>query len=124
LLLTVVENAHPGRGISHSIAIGLRALPGEASAALIAVADQPQLTSDGVKLLASAFRQGRIVVPRYGDHRGNPAIFDRRFFVELAALDGDLGGQQVIKRHPDSVDEVSLPPAMGEDIDRREQWPA
>jgi molybdenum cofactor cytidylyltransferase len=124
LPLMVVVNAHQQQGISRSIAIGLQALPADVPAALIAVADQPELTSDGLRQLSAAFRPGRIVVPRYRDHRGNPAIFDRAFFAELGALQGDRGGQQVVARHPDSVEEVRLPAAMGEDIDRPEQWPA
>jgi molybdenum cofactor cytidylyltransferase len=123
LSLTMVENAHPESGISSSIAIGLRALPKTINGALIGVADQPYLTVEAVEELVGAFSAGRIVVPRFGDHRGNPAIFDRRFFAELNQLRGDRGGQVVVNAHPEAVIEVSLAEAIGADVDRPEDWP-
>jgi molybdenum cofactor cytidylyltransferase len=124
LHVVTVTNDAPEQGISRSIAIGLGALADTAEAALIAVGDQPHLNADGIGELVRAFSPGRIVVPRYGDHRGNPPIFDRRFFPELLRLTGDRGGQAVILSHPEAVIEVSLPAAMGDDVDRPEDWPA
>jgi molybdenum cofactor cytidylyltransferase len=123
LPLTIVENAHPENGISSSIAVGLRALPETATAALLAVSDQPHLTAAAIEQLVDAFQPGRIVVPRFGDHRGNPPVFDRRFFPELLALAGDQGGQRVITAHAESVTEVSLSASLGDDIDRPQEWP-
>jgi molybdenum cofactor cytidylyltransferase len=122
LSLTVVENPAPAQGISRSISIGIRALPRASPAALIAVADQPYLTADALADLIRAFLPGRIVVPRYGVQRGNPPIFDRRFFPELLALEGDRGGQVVVNAHPEAVLEVDLAAGMGADIDRPEDW--
>jgi molybdenum cofactor cytidylyltransferase len=123
LPLTMVENAHPEYGISTSIGIGLRALPEGSTAALIGVADQPYLTVEAVEELLQAFSPGRIVVPRFGDHRGNPPVFDRRFFRDLMQLRGDRGGQMVVNAHPDAVIEVSLAEEIGADVDRPEDWP-
>ena len=123
LPLTTVENPHPEHGISRSIAIGLRALPEAADAALIGVADQPYLTAEAIDALVKAFAPGRIIVPKWGDHRGNPPVFDRAFFPELLALSGDHGGQRVIAAHPDAVTEVPLLAGLGDDIDRPEDWP-
>jgi molybdenum cofactor cytidylyltransferase len=123
LPLTTVENARPEDGISRSIAIGLRALPEMTDAALIGVGDQPYLTAAAIEELVRAFAPGRIIVPRWGDHRGNPPVFDRRFFAELLTLKGDRGGQRVIAAHPDAVVEVPLPARLGDDIDRPEDWP-
>lgn len=123
LPLTMAENAHPEDGISSSIAIGLRSLPKTINGALIGVADQPYLTVEAVEELVQAFLPGRIVVPRFGDHRGNPPIFDRRFFAELIQLRGDRGGQVVVNAHPEVVIEVGLAEEIGEDVDRPEDWP-
>jgi molybdenum cofactor cytidylyltransferase len=90
---------------------------------LIGVADQPYLTADAIKELVDAFLPGRIVVPRFGDHRGNPPVFDRRFFVDLMQLRGDRGGQVVVNAHPEAVVEVSLAEEIGDDVDRPEDWP-
>jgi molybdenum cofactor cytidylyltransferase len=123
LPLTMIENAHPEDGISSSIAVGLAALPEATSAALIGVADQPYLTVEAVELLVRAFSPGRIVVPRFGNHRGNPPVFDRRFFADLMELRGDRGGQVVVSAHPGAVIEVSLAEGIGDDVDRPEDWP-
>ena len=123
LPVTMVENPNPEDGVSSSIAIGLRALPETSSAALIGVADQPYLTADAIQALLDAFLPGRIVVPRFGDHRGNPPVFDRRFFLDLMQLRGDRGGQVVVNAHPEAVVEVSLAEEIGDDVDRPEDWP-
>ena len=122
LPLTVVVNPEPAEGISGSIRIGIRTLPDDTPAVLIAVADQPYLTSDALADLIRAFVPGRIVVPRYGTQRGNPPIFDRRFFPELLALDGDRGGQRVLNAHPEAALEIDLAAGMGADIDRPDDW--
>jgi len=119
----MVENPNPEDGVSGSIAIGLGALPETSSAALIGVADQPYLTVEAVKELLDAFVPGQIVVPRFGDHRGNPPVFDRRFFLDLIQLRGDRGGQVVVNGHPEAVIEVSLAEEIGADVDRPEDWP-
>jgi molybdenum cofactor cytidylyltransferase len=123
LPVTMVENPNPKDGVSSSIAIGLRALPDTSSAALIGVADQPYLTADAIQELLDAFLPGLIVVPRFGDHRGNPPVFDRRFFADLMELRGDRGGQAVVNAHPEAVIEVSLAEEIGADVDRPEDWP-
>ena len=123
LPVTMVENPNPEDGVSSSIAIGLRALPDTSSAALIGVADQPYLTADAIQELLDAFLPGLIVVPRFGDHRGNPPVFDRRFFADLMELRGDRGGQAVVNAHPEAVIEVSLAEEIGADVDRPEDWP-
>ena len=124
LPLTIVENREPQLGLSHSISLGLSALPADADAVLLGVADQPFLSADGVRDLCVAYLPGRIVMTRYGDHRGNPCIFDRRFFPELMAIRGDHGGGAVLRAHPEAVIEVPLPDRMGTDVDRPEDWPA
>jgi molybdenum cofactor cytidylyltransferase len=122
--LQFAENPNPASGIARSIALGVAALPSTVEAVLIGVADQPHLAAEGLATLINSHQDGGITVPRYDDHRGNPAIFDRRFFRELEQLAGDRGGQRVIAAHPEAVLEVSLPSVMGTDIDRPEDWPA
>ena len=123
LPVTIEANPQPERGINTSIWIGVGALPRASPAALIGVADQPLLTAEAILKLVNAFKPGKIVEPRYGDHRGNPVIFDRRFFPELMRLkEADRGGQLVVAAHPEAVIEVELPVSMGTDIDSPDDW--
>ena len=123
LPVTIETNPQPERGINTSIRIGVEALPRATTAALIGVADQPLLTAEAILKLVKAFVPGKIVGPRYGDHGGNPVIFDRRFFPELMRLkEADRGGQLVVAAHPEAVIEVELPVSMGTDIDSPDDW--
>ena len=40
--------------------------------------------------------------------RGNPVVWSRRFFTELAALDGDTGARHLIASYPEAVTEVAV----------------
>lgn len=124
LEVRLVENPTPTTGIAGSILVGVSALPTTAEAVMIGVADQPHLTPAALSRLIEAHREGAITVPRYGKQRGNPSIFDRRFFAELGELTGDEGGRRVVSAHSEAVIEVSLPAVMGIDVDHPEDWPS
>ena len=94
-------------------------------AAIFAVVDQPFLTSDVFDRFVSAWQAGRseILVSSYAGERGNPVLFARRFFPELSQLTGDVGGRDVMRRHPEAVREVSMPDAAaGQDVDTWEDY--
>lgn len=120
LEIRLVENAEPERGISHSIALAIAALPGSTAAALLAVADQPLMDASLVARLRAAYVPGSIVTSRYGSHSGNPRLFDRCYFGELSQLEGDIGGQAVAALHPEAVIECVFPERAGLDVDRPE----
>lgn len=122
LLVTVVVNAEPERGLSSSVRVGLAALPRTVDAVVMAVADQPNLNADQLGRLVGAYQEGQIVVSRYGDRTGTPSIYPRRFFQELKELTGDQGGRAVADRHPDEVIEVEFEARAGEDIDTPGDW--
>ena len=118
-----VRNREVERGVGRSVALGVEALAHDTRAAVIGVADQPRLTADALGSLLRAFSPGSIVAPRYGEVLGNPRVFDRRYFGELAALEGDQGGRSISDRHAEVVIEVPLDASMGLDVDRPEDWP-
>jgi molybdenum cofactor cytidylyltransferase len=122
LPLQLALNPDPERGLSSSIRIGLDALPLSADAVLIAAADLPFLEPAQVQQLATAYRPGAIVVSRYGDHSGNPQVYDQKFFGELRQITGDRGGRLVADRHPEAVIEVQFEDRAGADIDTPEDW--
>ncbi len=117
-----VVNPQPELGISQSIKLGIEALPSDARAAAVGASDQPLITAEVVERLCRSFRSGAIVVPRYGQVRGNPRVYDRRFFPELVELTGDMGGQPIAARHPEAVVEVEFPEVFGADVDMPEDW--
>jgi len=53
--------------------------------------------------------EGRaICVPVWNGKRGNPVLWARRFFAEMAELAGDVGAKHLIGEHADLVAEIPM----------------
>jgi molybdenum cofactor cytidylyltransferase len=71
----------------------------------------PSVNSALLDRLMAAFSpvEGRsICVPTVGGKRGNPVLWDRRFFPEIAKVEGDTGAKHLIGEHADLVCEVEM----------------
>lgn len=99
-----LQNEHPGRGQSETIRLGTRALS-DCGAICFMVADQPLLRRETLTREVDFFSSHRehIVALGHNGVRGNPCLFPARFFPELLALDGDVGGGEVIRKHLDAL---------------------
>jgi len=97
-------------GMSTSIRAGIKALPADADAVVICLGDMPALAGGDIAKLIAAFAEGgaAICIPVAGARRGNPVLFARKFFADLAALTGDAGARAIIKEHPEMVREVAV----------------
>lgn len=116
----VAENPEPERGIASSVVIGTEdALKSEPDGILYAVGDQPRVTEKTVLALLDAFHEDptRIVAPIANDRRGNPVLFPKDLIPEMLSITGDVGGSQVIARHPERLTTVEVPLAELYDID-------
>ena len=49
-----------------------------------------------------------ITIPVCQGKRGHPVIFAIKYKEELWGLKGDVGGREIIDRHPDDILEVSV----------------
>jgi len=98
------------QGMSTSIIAGLKQIDKRARAVLIALGDQPFVDSQTINSLVEAFIANNrgIIIPVYQGRRGNPVIFAIGYKGELLNLKGDVGGREIIKRHPDDVLEVAV----------------
>jgi molybdenum cofactor cytidylyltransferase len=107
-------------GMSTSLRVGLAAA-GAVDAALICLGDMPRLRAAHFDTVIDAFRAGdpaAIVVPTFDRKRGNPVLWPRRYFAEIAALSGDVGARALIDRHADHVRLVAIDdPAILVDVD-------
>jgi molybdenum cofactor cytidylyltransferase len=113
----VCRNAAEGMGTS--LAAGIRAAS-DAHGWVVALADMPFLRQETIRLIVSALSDGAaIAAPAYRGERGHPVGFARRFFDELAALRGDEGARELLKRYPDllTLHEVDDPGIL-RDIDK------
>jgi molybdenum cofactor cytidylyltransferase len=107
--VAIAHNPDYGKGLSTSVRCGLAALPPEVDAALICLGDMPRIGAGLLDRLIQAFNpiEGRaICVPAWQGKRGNPVLWGRQFFAEMAALTGDVGAKHLMAEHPELVTEV------------------
>ena len=116
-----LQNEHPERGQSETIRLGTRALS-DCDAICFMVADQPLLRCETLAREVNFFSSHRehIVALGHNGVRGNPCLFPARFFPELLALEGDVGGGAVIKKHPDDLLLFEAPEEEMRDVDTKE----
>jgi molybdenum cofactor cytidylyltransferase len=125
LPIRIVRNLGAGAEMLSSARCGLRALPNECEAVLLALGDQPGLTPQLVDEMLRAFAAcGRgILVPTYEGRRGHPLLFSTSYRDEvLARYDGE-GLRGLLRAHPDDVLEMPVAqPAVVEDLDRPDDY--
>jgi molybdenum cofactor cytidylyltransferase len=118
--LTVVVNPNHDGDMLDSARCGLRALPAECDAVLLALGDQPAVTTDVVSKIIDAYgTTGRgIVVPVYHGRRGHPLLFAAGYAPEVFGGYDGVGVRGLLRSHPDDVLEIAVPdPGVADDID-------
>ncbi len=102
----VVVNELYADGMLSSVRCGLRAL-GPCEAVLVALGDQPSITTALVDELITAYpRCGRgILVPLHAGRRGHPVLFTGRYRDEVLTRFDDVGLRALMQAQPDDVAE-------------------
>lgn len=119
----VVLNREWADGHAASIRAGLNALPPGIDAAIFINADQPWLTSQVIDALIQRCREtdAPIIAPYYAGKRGSPVLFNRKYFFELARLQGEQGGRALLANYP--VERIDFADAsFGVDVDTLEEY--
>jgi len=109
--LRFVMNPDFAEGLSTSVRTGIGAVGKEIDAAIVQLGDMPGVSSALLDRLMAAFSpvEGRsICVPTVAGKRGNPVLWARRFFPEIAKVAGDTGAKHLIGEHADLVCEVEM----------------
>lgn len=114
-----VVNADHARGMNTSLGVGLGAVPVEAVAAVVALADMPLVTVDMLAELVRRYRASTapLVVSDYGGTVAPPVLYDRALFHELQGLEGDGGGRRAVERRRGEALAVSWPAEALVDLD-------
>ncbi len=117
--LRVLNPDHAG-GMSGSIRTGVAAVPRDAEAAVILLADMPLVTPRMIGAVVERYREAGapLVVSTYGDVAAPPMLYDRSLFRELGDLEGDGCGKRVYKRHRAEALAVALPAEALADLDQ------
>jgi molybdenum cofactor cytidylyltransferase len=136
-ILTIVEKFNVDIVINHewetgmgsSIARGIRKIMSvdpDAGGALIALVDQPLITTRHFSNLLDAFNheERNIVISQSSaGWEGVPVVFDSCYFEELSVLDGKAGAKRIINRYIEKVRSVSCNEIL-DDIDTTEKYEA
>jgi molybdenum cofactor cytidylyltransferase len=124
LLVRLVHNPSFADGLSTSLKVGLAAVPPDADGVIVCLGDMPQVTAELIDRLVAAFdpdRNALVVVPTIEGKRGNPVVWSRRFFPDLATLEGDVGARHLIQTYGEVVTEVPVKDAAAlTDVDTPE----
>ncbi|WP_029057733.1 NTP transferase domain-containing protein [Stappia stellulata] len=123
LPVTFVHNPDFAEGMAGSLRAGITALPADADAALILLADMPEVTADSLDRLIAAYSPQAgisVVAASAAGARGNPVLWDKIHFEALARLEGDTGARHLIDEHQEELKLVDIGPGARLDLDTPE----
>jgi len=121
----IVTNPDPDAGMLNSVRCGIRALPEACDVVMVALGDQPGISTALVDDLARAFASGHkgIAVPECEGKRGHPLLFARSYCDEVLTSLDDLGLRGLLHAHLADVLELNVPdPATLWDMDRTQDY--
>lgn len=125
--IQVVINPDYREGMSTSLRRGILAANPDSQAFLAVLADQPGINPKIIEALTLNFRHAfpgkNIVVPVFKGHRGHPVLFSAKYREEILRLEGDVGGREILARHPHEVLTVEMDTdAVIMDVDTEEDY--
>lgn len=121
--VVVIRNPSYRDGLSSSLRSGLSALPDSADGALVMLGDMPEVSANLLNRMIAAFSppDGRsICVAVHQGKRGNPVLWSRAFFGEIANITGDTGAKTLLGANEEQLCEVETGAAVLRDVDTPE----
>ncbi|MBS0277354.1 MAG: molybdopterin-binding/glycosyltransferase family 2 protein [Proteobacteria bacterium] len=104
-----VHNADFANGLSTSLKAGIAAVPAGCDGAIVVLGDMPGISAALIDKMIAAFdpTEDRVIcVATRGGKHGNPVLWARRFFPEIAQIEGDVGAKSLIGAYGELVCEV------------------
>jgi len=119
LPVRAIRNPAFADGLAGSLKAGFSALPPEARAAIVLLADMPLVTAHMIDDLVSAWLEKRPValVPTVDGRRGNPVVLSRGLEEPIRGLAGDAGAASILRGHPDVREWPTANRAFLQDVD-------
>ncbi|MGA2616687.1 MAG: nucleotidyltransferase family protein [Thermoguttaceae bacterium] len=93
-----------------SVRCGLRAVPPDCAAILVALGDQPAITAELVRAMIGRFAAAgaAIVVPLHDGRRGHPLLLAQRYRQEILTGYDQLGLRGLLAAHAEDVFELPV----------------
>jgi molybdenum cofactor cytidylyltransferase len=119
-------NPDPDSEMGASIAAGVRELPDDSQATLIALADHPAVPHTVVSTIIAEWTQGaRIVIPTWQGRGGHPVLVDLSFRPELLNLPASGGLRALFEAHRGAVRRIPVnSPFIARDMDTWDDYRA
>ncbi|MXU66127.1 NTP transferase domain-containing protein [Oceanomicrobium pacificus] len=116
-------------GMGASLRRGVLALDDDVDAALVMLADMPEIDTPHIDRLIAAFSpdDGREIIRSTSadGQAGHPVLFGRRYFESLAQLGGDQGARSIVAEAGEHLVDVPLDGVAAiTDLDTPAQWAA
>ena len=112
------------QGINASLGRGVEAVPPEARAAMVVLADMPFVSPEMIAAMLARYRAttALLVVSDYAGVNAPPIVYDRDLFPELLATTGEGCGREVVRRHRGEAEVATWPAAALADLDVPEDY--
>ena len=123
--VSIVNNSNYKSGMLSSVRCGLRDLPQQCQAVLVALGDQPSITTKLIDQMLRSFAttEKRILVPLYNDKRGHPILFSEVYRNEILTHYDNMGLRGILNAHRDDLFELTVPAsAVLSDMDCPEDY--
>ena len=107
-IITIVNKDYK-KGLSSSLQCGISALPDDCDAAIIILADMPNIESKIINSLINNFNPQKnksIIIPTFNGKKGNPILLDRKYFPDIISVKGDKGAKDIIVNNKNSILEI------------------
>lgn len=109
--VSLLHNPDYREGLSTSLKRGLAELPDDIDGVIVALGDMPEISAQDLNRLIAAFSPAdnrSIIVPTSHGKRGNPILWGRMFFADMAKVTGDTGAKHLLGEAADQVAEVEF----------------
>lgn len=127
LPVSFAVNPEPESEMGESIARGVRAMPDETEAILIALVDHPAVPPEVPRGLIHEWRRTgmKLLVPEHAGRGGHPVLIDGSLRRELLELDERTGLRALFERHKAAVLRVPVDsPYVARDMDTWDDYRA
>lgn len=119
LVFDTVHNPDYDQGLSTSLSSGIISLGATVSHALVLLGDMPFVNRQMIDLMLEKSQEApdAIIVATHEGKRGNPVLWPRTYFANIASIEGDVGAKHILEANKEKVVEVELGEAASIDLD-------
>ena len=107
----LVQNSDYGDGLSTSLRAAIKSFDTQVDGAVFCLGDMPEVRPEHINKLIDAYdpeAEKSICVPTYKGKRGNPVLWNRKFFFDMCNVSGDVGARHLIGENEKAVLELPI----------------